>query len=403
MRILFITHLLPYPPDRGGYIRTYNILRCLSENHNVDLVSYLFREEDKKYIKEFGSICNEVNVIPLRRSPIFPNLLFSLFSNLPFSYLRDYSKKMKNLITRKIEENEYDIVFEEQLNMVGYVPERIKAFRIYANILIGAMMMDRYSHHQKNPIKKILAKIESNKLKKLEKKTCSEVDLVITISDEEKDVIKNWGIPIDKIITVGMGVDTDKFRPVSLNNDSMNIVNLGLARFPPNVDAIFYFYNEIYPKIKKKLPDARSFVVGAEPPKSVQRLEEDKSIKVLGFVDNLDEFLIETGVFIIPLRIGGGVKVRLMNALAMGLPIVTTSIGVEGIEATHMEDLIVSDTAEEFAEAVIKILTNQELKKKLCINGPRLINNKYSWEIIFNQINNIFSQIEKQRNLKFMR
>lgn len=401
MRILFITHLLPYPPNLGGYIRTYNFIRCLSISHKMDLICYLFKDEDQKYVKNMETICNNVYTIPLRRKSIFPYLLISLFSSRPFWHFRDFSKKMKKLITDQILKNDYDIIFEEQLSMVGYVPPKTnKAYRIYANILIGETIMDRFTKNQKNPLKKILGRIEATKLRKLEKDACKNVDLTITISEEEKRIIESWGVPPDKIISITMGVDTDRFKPLPIKHNSYNIINLGLARFPPNVDGMLYFYHEIYPEIKKASPNTHLYIVGAEPSKKIRKLEQDKSVTVTGFVGDLDSFLIDTGVFVVPLRIGGGVKVRLLNALAMGLPVVATSVGVEGIDLTHGKEVLIANSPKEFADAVIEILENPELKKNLSKNGPSLIRKKYTWNTVFNQIEKLFNEIESKINEK---
>jgi len=397
MKILFITHLLPYPPNCGGYIRTYNFIRCLSRNHKVDLIAYLYNLQDQNQVKFLEKICNEIRVIPLQRKPLFPYLLMSFFNEKPYLYLRDYSDNMKKLVHKMIETNHYDIVFVEQLPMVGYVPKENHSYQIYANILISGMIMERLIKYQKNPVKRIVGNIETKKLNKLEKNACENHNLTITISENDKQVLESWDLSSDNIVTIPMGVDLDQYKPLKLNYNSRNIILLGLARFLPNIDGIIYFCQKIYPKVKKACPDAHLYIVGSEPPKKVRNLGVDGEISVTGFVEDLESFLTNTGVFVVPLRVGGGVKVRTLNALAMGLPTVSTSVGIEGIDVTHGKNVLIANTPDSFAKAVIDVLTNIELKKTLCEYGPLLIKEKYTWDIVFNQINYVINSIEKEK------
>jgi glycosyltransferase involved in cell wall biosynthesis len=393
-KILFLTHLFPYPLNNGGYIRTYNLLRYLGQRYDLDFISFLYKPENINQIEFLKPFCRDIKVIPLKRKRIFPYFLSSLIKSKPYMYLRDYSQDMATIIDRKMINNNYDIIFEEQLWISGYIRDTNSSYRIYANQLIGEAIIDRFGTHQKDILIKILALIEARKLRKLERETCSNADMTLTISDEEKRIIESWGLPSEKITTVPMGVDTDKFKPLNLNYNSNNIINLGLARWPPNVDGILHFYNDIYPRVRKACPDAHLFIVGSDPPSKIRELGRDDGVTVTGFVEDLDSFLVNTGAFILPLRVGGGVKVRMLNALAMGLPVVSTTLGAEGIAVSHGKDVLLADSPDDFADAVIEVLTNPNQKLSLCKNGPLLVKKKYTWDAIYARLDHVFEKVE---------
>jgi glycosyltransferase involved in cell wall biosynthesis len=395
MKVLFLTHLLPYPPELGGYIRTYHLLRCLSRRHEIDLVCYLYDRKDRQHIEKLSKLCRHIEVLPLVRKPNFPYLPLSLFSRRPFWYLRDFSFEMKNLVKKRLQADNYDVIFEEQFQMVGYIGSNENgAYRIYANIMIGESMMRRYGKTRRNPLAKLFASLEALKMRLLETEACHSNDMTIAITEEDRQILQGYGIPADKIVTVPMGVDTDRFKPIPLPDDSKNIVLLGLARLPPNVEGILHFYYDIFPKILRKLPDVHLYIVGKDPVRSVRSLEKDRHVTVTGFVEDLDTFLKRTGVFVVPLRAGGGIKVRTLNALAMGLPVVATTVGVEGVDITCGQDALVASTAEGFANAVIDVLCKPALRRRLCKNGPKLIERKHSWDGIYRKIEELFDCIE---------
>ena len=244
MKILFLTHLLPYPPDVGGYIRTYHLIRSLSRKNDVDLVTYLYHPDDRRHVTELARLCHSIDVLPLKRKMIFPYLLLSFLDRRPFWYLRDHSQAMAELIRKKLDSRQYDMIFQEQFQMAGYIPNHFnQGYRIYANIMIGEMILDRYRVTQKNPLVKAIAWLETKKIRAFEKKVCENADLTLTITDEDKAVLNRYGIPNNKLRTIPMGVDTSRFRPLDLNFNSKNIILLGLARLPFNVEGILYFYN----------------------------------------------------------------------------------------------------------------------------------------------------------------
>jgi glycosyltransferase involved in cell wall biosynthesis len=233
-----------------------------------------------------------------------------------------------------------------------------------------------------NPAIRWYAAREWPKLRAFEIAACRRADLVLTVSDEDRSGLIALAPDLaPKIAAVPIGVDTDFFGRVQRRPESRTLLSIGTMYWPPNVDSMVYFCGEILPRIKKAVPDVRVNIVGARPSAAVRALAEaDPSVQVTGSVPDVRDWAADCGAFIVPLRSGSGMRVKILNAMAMGLPVVSTSVGAEGIEVTNNQNIVIADGAEAFADATVRLLSDAALAGRLAEGGRRLMAERYSWD-----------------------
>jgi glycosyltransferase involved in cell wall biosynthesis len=217
-------------------------------------------------------------------------------------------------------------------------------------------------------------------LKQYEGRMIRDFDAVLAVTKEDKAVLlEAAGVERD-VTVIPIAVDTDQVKPVARQPEARHILHVGTMYWPPNIDGIWWFIREILPIIHRERPDVVFDVVGSRPPQALQLLSQDGTgINVTGYVPHLTPYLEQAGVFVVPLRAGGGMRVKILNALAQGLPIVSTSLGCEGIAVTDGHDILIGDTPDGFATAVLRILDNQDLSERLAKNGRLLVEDRYDY------------------------
>jgi polysaccharide biosynthesis protein PslH len=201
------------------------------------------------------------------------------------------------------------------------------------------------------------------------------------------------------ISVIPIAVDTKQLYPAERNRDLRKILTLGTLYYPPNADGIRWFVQEVFPLISKKLPDVELTIVGRNPPDDLVKSAEKSNgaITVTGYVTDLDPYFDQSALVVVPVRAGGGMRVRILEAFARGMPVVTTSLGLEGIEAVNNDDVFVRDTPPSFAAAVIQILEDKEIQTKLAANGRQLAENRYDWQVVLEHLELIYKSIECKR------
>jgi glycosyltransferase involved in cell wall biosynthesis len=207
----------------------------------------------------------------------------------------------------------------------------------------------------------------------------------------------NYGdIPI---AVIPIAVDTQQIRPVQRAEDSLNIITMGTLYYPPNADGIRWFIQQVFPLVRQKLPGVKLTIIGKNPPKDFLKLAADKEngITTTGFVPELDPYFAESAISVVPVRAGGGMRVRILEAFARAAPVVTTTVGIEGIDARFGEDVLVADSPEDFAGSVITLLQDKELQQKLAINGRRLVESKYDWQVVLGELDKVYQRLAGTR------
>ncbi len=365
MRVLLLTQVLPYPPDSGPKVKTYYVLKYLAEHHDVTLVSFV-RESDKpEYIQHLESLCERVVTVPINRSPIrdLRFLMQSLFTGQPWMMLRDERPEMRTALQALAAHNHFDVVHADQLNMGQYaLPFRDsrKVLDLHNALWVLYKRLAETLPFTK-PMKYLLLR-DWRLLKRYEGELCRTFDAVTAVSEEDRQSLIQAG-GRDDITVIPIAIDTDEQAQIPRQPKAPHIVHIGTMYWPPNIDGINWFLDEIYPQIKQQVPDVCCTLIGARPPASiVERAQSDPSLTVTGYVDDPQPYLADSSMMVVPLRAGGGMRVKILNALSQGIPMVSTTVGCEGIAVTNCKDILIADDPQAFADASVRLLTDSGIE-----------------------------------------
>ncbi len=406
MRILLLTQILPYPPNAGPRVKTWHALRYLArQGREVTLATYL-RPEEEPYVDTVRELCAAVHTVPIHRSRV-KDLGYLLKSNLtgrPFLIERDDLPPMRRLARRLLETEPFDVVHADQLTMAQFaldvdrLPEGKRPYTIFDAHNATWTITDRLLDSAPGILKPLL-RLETGRVKKYEGMLLARFDHTMVVIPEDKPALMA-GLPGDanqeaiarRISVIPIAIDADKLQPVQRRPDSLNILALGSMHYPPNVDGIRWFVRDIFPLIQAEEPGVTLTIVGKSPPADLLHLAERQpdSIEVTGFAPELQPYMERAALMVVPVRAGSGMRVRLLEAFARAMPTVTTTIGVEGIEAENGRHLLLADDPVNFAQETVRLLRDPALQQTLAENGRQLAVEKYDWRAALRQMDAVY-------------
>jgi len=403
MNVLWLSHNVPYPPKTGVLQRNYNLLKQASQLATIHLVAasqkpILPIEYDARQIsRELGKICKNIHIIHLpihsRKTIRLWTLFKSVFTKDPYSVNVLKSREMHRTITEITSNVEFDIVHFDTIGLAEYYDDAGTVPKILNHHNIESHLMKRRSYIERNILKKLYYKIEASKLRKYESRHASRFDINITVSEDDKRLLQQL-IPGCRIAVVPNGVDTDYFTKRNKQPVPKSLLFVGGMNWYPNRDAILYFCRQIWPLLTKEIPDVSLTVVGAQPPRTLLTLAQtDPRITVTGFVDDVRPYFTNAEVCICPMRDGGGTRLKILDTLSMGTPLVSTTIGCEGIHLTPEQHVLLADTPSQFVGQITRLFHSPELRQKLSREGRTLVERKYSWDIIGNTLRHIYADL----------
>ncbi|HID51998.1 MAG TPA: glycosyltransferase [Anaerolineae bacterium] len=415
MRILLLTQILPYPPNAGPRVKTWHVLRYLAhQGHEVTLVTYL-RPEEEPYVDTVRELCTAVHTVPIHRANV-KNLFYLLKSNLtgrPFLIERDDLPPMRQLVRRLLETEPFDIVHADQLTMTQFaldvdrLPEGERPYTIFDAHNATWTITDRLLESAPRILKPLL-RLETGRVKTYEGMLLTRFDHTMVVIPEDKPALMA-GLPDDadreaisrRISVIPITIDADKLQPVQRQPDSLNILALGSMHYPPNVDGIRWFVRRIFPLIQAEEPGVTLTIVGKSPPADLAHLAEQQpdSIEVTGFVPELQPYMERAALMVVPVRAGSGMRVRLLEAFARAMPTVTTTIGMEGIEAENGRHLLLADDPVTFAQETVRLLGDPALQQMLAENGRQLAVEKYDWRSALQQMDAVYNSAQERVNV----
>jgi polysaccharide biosynthesis protein PslH len=383
MEILLLTQVLPYPPDSGPKVKTWNVIKYLTQHHQVTLVSFV-RGDQFNEVGELEKVCKSVYTIPIARKAYLDAFYLgkSLLVREPFLILRDDRQEMRKLVDRIAAEQQFEIVHADQLNMAQYAI-RVPGARLVldAHNALWLLYLRLWQTMGPGP-KKWLLERDWKLLKRYEGEMLKRFDVTLAVSDEDKAALQEAADDLANIITIPITIDTDEVRPIERKPEASRILHIGTMYWPPNVDGVVWFIQKVLPLIHEQKPDAAFDIVGAKPPKQLVALSgTGTGVNITGYLADPVPVIQEAGVMVVPLRAGGGMRVKILNALSQELPIVTTTIGCEGIPVENGKHLLIADSPEEFARATLRLLEDKELAQELGRRGRHFIQENYDYRI----------------------
>jgi len=393
MRVLMLTQVLPYPLDSGPRFKTYHILKYLAEQHEVTLVSFVRDSDTPAAVDHLKGLCSAVQTVPMTRSRVRDAgyMLASLALNRSFLMLRDERRAMRSLIRQVVAENgPFDVVHADQLNMATYALDVPAARRVLGEHDVAWALWRRICATLPQGPKRWLLEREWRLLRRYQHAISRRFDAILTVSEADRAALAGVVDDPAKIEVLPIAIDPGD-GPLARDPDGPHILHLGTMFYLPNADAVLWFASQVYPRIRARLPQVRFTVVGANPPPEVRALADPQAgIAVTGYVPDVEPIIRHSSVLVVPLRAGSGIRVKILNALAQGLPVVTTTVGCEGIAVVPGRDLLVADMAEDFAEAVLRVLTDEALARSLAANGRRLVEQMYDYRVVCRKLDDIY-------------
>jgi glycosyltransferase involved in cell wall biosynthesis len=381
MRVLLLTQVLPYPPDSGPKAKTWNVLKYLAQHHQITLASFV-RGDQSAQVRHLERYCQAVHVVPMERGVLHDGLAMvrSLLAGQPWMMVRDDRAAMRHLVDRLAVETRFDIAHADQLNMAQYAARVPGAGKILDAHNALWVLYRRLWQTMGPGLKRRLLGRDWQLLKRYEGQVCRDFDAVLAVSEEDRAALQKAAGKAVDVTVIPIAIDTDEVSVVNRRAGADHIIHVGTMYWPPNIDGIRWFIHEVYPHIRAKRPNVVFDVIGARPPQEIVNLSGDGTgINVTGYVDDPTPYLEQAGVMVVPLRAGGGMRVKILNALAQGLPIVSTSLGCEGIAVTHDQSILIADSPPDFAEAVLRVLADPELAIQLGDNGRCLMEQQYDY------------------------
>jgi glycosyltransferase involved in cell wall biosynthesis len=415
MRILFFTQVLPYPLDAGPKVRAYHILQYLAARYEVTLVSFVRQSDSPEAIAHMRALCHTVHIVPLvrTRTADLYHLCLSMLGGQPFTIVRDELRQMKDKVTEIAITQSYDAIHADQLSMAGYA---LQAEREMTKSHPGTqpqMVLDahnayylipkRMSEVAGNPLMRIFLRREARLIARYEADTYTHFQHVLTVTEQDQAAIQalaSFNDHAPQFTTLPICVDASTpaldFRP-----EARGVLMLGGLHWPPNADAARWFAHGIWPQVKACVPDAQLYIVGARPPEDVRLLGDftgianpeqanHASVVVTGYVKDPEPFIRASAALVVALRSGGGMRVKIVEAMQWGLPVVSTTIGCEGIDVTSGQDMLVADSPADLADSLVKVLSDRSEAQRLAEGGRTLIAQHYDWRQAYQALDQIY-------------
>jgi glycosyltransferase involved in cell wall biosynthesis len=368
MRILWVKADRLLPVENGGNIRTYHILRHLSSRHELTFYSYYGGEPDNAYERELqqrlpGSVAVCTGKRELSGISRGLDYLAHLNSQPPYAVSRFASFKVQDQLRGWFREQRFDVAVCDFLDAAVNFPGRLNIPCVLFQHNVESEIWRRHAATASHPVKKAMYGMEFGKMQRYERIVVRKFHHTVAVSESDRALMTQW-VDGDRVTVVPTGVDLAEYRPNPAAPEPGPVVTfVGAMDWEPNVDGVEYFVSEIWPAIKADVPEARFRIVGRNPDRRVKKWASE-SIEVTGRVPSVVEYLQQSAVVIVPLRIGGGTRLKIYEAMATGKAVVSTTVGAEGLDVHHGRDLMLADNGQSFAQAVIMLLRDRELRRR---------------------------------------
>jgi len=387
MKVLMLTQVLPHPPDSGPKVKTAALLRALAREHEVTLASFT-RGDQASDVAALAGVCRAVHTVPIRRGRARDlwYLVRSLLSRQSFLMLRDERAAMRALTHRLLAEERFDVVHVDQLNMARYAPAAGGPARVLDAHNALWLVTDRLAATLPAGPRRLLLRREARLLRRYEGEVCNRFEGVLVVSEEDRAALRaaaceaaggDGTAAVARFALVPIALDVGALAPVARRESAARVLHIGSLIWPPTVDGLAWFLREVWPLVRARRPACELDVVGGNAPPEIRAYDGRDGVRLHGYVADPSPLLASAAAMVVPLRAGGGMRVRILEGLAREMPIVTTAIGCEGIAAEPGRHLHVGDDAAGFAAAVLRLLDDRELGVALARAGRRLIEERY--------------------------
>jgi glycosyltransferase involved in cell wall biosynthesis len=384
MKILWVKTDFLHPTTRGGQIRTLEMLKALHRRHEIHYVAF-DDGANPEGPKRSGEYCSRAyripHSVPPRRSVRFVGqLLRGLISPIPVPVARYVSNEMKRQIEKLLSQEKFDSLVCDFLFPAPNIPDISRAVLFQHNV--ESVIWRRHAEEARHPAKKAYFRLQARRMENFERDICRRAGHIIAVSEVDLAAMREL-FGAKRVSPIATGVDIDYFAPPPSRKPKADLIFVGSMDWLPNIDAIEYFAAEILPLIQKDRPECRVVVAGRRPTPALQELaRREPHIILTGTVPDVRPYLWESTVSIVPLRIGGGTRLKIFEAVAAKLPVVSTSVGAEGLPLEGGKQIAIADTPDSFAGSCLKLLQDATLRQQMARNAWEFVAGRFSWEAI---------------------
>lgn len=390
MKILFVCHRFPYPPKRGGKIRPFNIIRHLAENHEVTVASLARSSQEAKEGEGLSKYCIEYKVAIISPLMGMIGMLKSLFRGRPLSMGYFYSETLKKQILKELSTVPFDLIFVHCSSVAQYVEDVHWVPKILDFGDMDSKKWQIYSKYKKFPMSIVYA-LEGRRLELEEKVLASKFNMGTCTTLNEKLTLESYGVGIPTAWFPN-GVDSEYFAPTQEPYAPNSLCFIGRMDYYPNQEGIIEFCQMILPLIKEKCPQVVLTIIGADPSREILDLAKIQGVTVTGSVPDVRPFVLASAVNVVPLNIARGTQNKILESLSMGVPTVTTSQAATGVDAIDEEHFLVASTHQEFANAVVRLISNPSERMRFSRAGRERMLDKHNWSNSMKKFDTILAE-----------
>jgi sugar transferase (PEP-CTERM/EpsH1 system associated) len=397
LTLLFLANRFPYPPHRGDKLKIYNLAKRLSANHRLILVTFTETKEDLAHIHALDGIFDKVVSVHLPAYKSFLSVLMGFFSGIPFQVLYFRDRRLRKVLREVINSEKPDAVHVQHLRMSQYINELKDVPAIIDLPDAFSLYWERRVQNAPQWFQRVFAKWELSRVVSYEKKLAFYQRCFVCSEEDKLHLERLHGLK--NLYVFPNGVDLDTFSIVSNEKDYASneiLLFTGNMNYAPNVDAVIYFTQVIFPIILERHPSVRFVIAGQKPLPSVVALASDK-VEVTGFVEDIAIYYKDASVVVAPLRFGAGTQNKVLEALAMGVPVVCTAIGFEGLGIKSGQGAFKEIEALAFANRVCELLDSAALREKTGKEGMQIIRTRFDWNVLSQQLENHFKDIVSEK------
>lgn len=398
MKILMLTPYLPYPPSSGGQIRSFNLIKQLSKKHKITLYSLIKHEEEKRYVSELEKYCEQVKVFKRAERPwTLTNILRTGFSLYPFVVIRNFSEKEKEAVKGILGKENFDLIHAETFYVCPHLPDTLVPI-VLVDQTIEYQVYQHFVENFRFWFIKPLLWIDVLKIKYWETYFWKKAARAVAVSESDAKKMINAARNLH-VSVVHNGAGEDLMESVSLHNCKI-ILFMSNYDWMQNIEAARILAKEVFPQILEKIPDAKLKIVGQHTEKIAELVSEKVEVVDLKIedIEGVKKAYHESGVLVAPLYGPGGTRLKILGAMAAKLPVITTPIGIEGIDAKDGETALVGKTPQGLADLVVKLLEDKDLYKKIANNARKLVEDKYSYPAIAKKLDAIYQEVQHEKN-----
>jgi len=396
MKVLFLSSWYPYPPDNGSRIRIFNLIKQLSKEHDITLLSFSrdgeVTEDRLKTMQRYCSTVQDIPLAPFRPSSV--RSILGLFSSRPRSFVDTYSRRMQGLVERTRREGDFSVVIASEIATAPYAVTLEGLPRILEEVQL-ATLREQYTS-QSRVGRRLRYGLMWWKTRRFTAHLLRQFDGCTVASQQERANVLSIAPNCRRIVVVPNGVDLDRYKGDFSAPEPGTLVFPGALTYSANFDAMAFFLHQIFPLVKARQPEVVLRITGRTNGVPLHGLPLNESVILTGYLDDMRPTVAQSWACVVPLRVGGGTRLKILEAMALGTPVVSTSKGAEGLEVTPGEDILIANEPTEFADTVLRLLDDPARRAKLAANGQRLVRERYGWDQIGKKLDQLLHQVVRR-------